>query len=147
MQNESFTVLARNVGGTMRKYVLEDSSLCPGYEFYDIQPGLVTKEELLLRHAGGSDVLTYLVRFLCFFMVWVALCIIIGPCKAVPLDSILPGIADSEGRLDDCAAISCISFCPTFGTIFGVVGAVWVNERPVVGLPWVIVGCLLRGAL
>jgi len=118
----------------MRKFVLEESSLCPGFEFYDIQPGVLSKEEILLRRAGGSDGLTWLTRLGAFMILWVGLCLIAGPGGAVPLASVMPGIAESETKVDDCVAISCISFIPGIAIFFGVVGVVWVNERPKVGI-------------
>lgn len=47
----------------------------------------------------------------------------------------MAGIAESDGKLDDCVAITCLSLVPAVALAFGVVGVVWVNERPQVGIP------------
>lgn len=136
------TVLGNNNQGTIEKWIAPPSWLCSGFTLLDLRMGIFSKDDLFKLLSSEANMLTWILRFVGFALMWFAFCLCFGPLEVAAdcIPCIGPCLGDSIARITCC--ISCL---PATACTLGVAGIVWVAMRPMVGIPCVVAFIAMNG--
>lgn len=136
------TVLGQNNAGEIGKWTASDSWLCSGFKLLALEMGATDVDKFFENMQASSQVLTYILRFVGFIVMWCAFAAMFGPLS-VAADCI-PCVGPYLG--DAIETIACVVSCPpACACALGVIGVVWVVMRPMVGVPLMIIFCCIMG--
>mmetsp|Transcript_92220 Transcript_92220/g.177812 ORF Transcript_92220/g.177812 Transcript_92220/m.177812 type:complete len:463 (-) Transcript_92220:49-1437(-) len=137
------TLLGKNVNGEIKAWTAQDSWLCSGSTLYDLRMGSLSTDELFKALHDESTMLTWLLRFVGFGILWFAFSLFFAPLEV--LADCIPCVGPFLG--DSIEAVACgVSCLPASACCSLVIGIVWVAMRPVVGVPLIIFFCVVTVA-
>lgn len=136
--NTMATLLGKNDNGEVKAWTAPSDWLCKGFSLDDFRMGKKSKEELFKALKEESSALTWVLRLLCFGLLWFAWSRLFGPLEVVA--DCIPFIGPCLGDMVQ-AVVCCISCLPATCCCMFVVAITWVALRPMIGIP-LFLGCI-----
>lgn len=137
------TLLGKNVNGEITAWTAPDSWMCSGSKLQDLRMGSFNKDELFKSLQIESAILTWILRFVGFGILWFAFSLLFAPLEVMA--DCIPCIGPFLG--DSIEAVACgVSCLPATACCSLVVGIVWVAMRPMVGVPLMLFFCVVMVA-
>eukprot|EP01004_Peranema_trichophorum_P003417 NODE_2406_length_1592_cov_49.918312_g2070_i0.p1 GENE.NODE_2406_length_1592_cov_49.918312_g2070_i0~~NODE_2406_length_1592_cov_49.918312_g2070_i0.p1 ORF type:complete len:466 (-),score=71.80 NODE_2406_length_1592_cov_49.918312_g2070_i0:140-1537(-) len=134
----SVSILAKQTSD--RSFTKWESKYGSSYSIYKFSLGIKTSDEMFEELEKQNVVLTWVLRFISFFVIWCGLQMVTGPIALIP--ELIPCVGGFISNV--VGSILCYLNCiVASGLALFFIAIGWLAYRPAIGIPIFIVGVLL----
>lgn len=135
-------VMGQTSQGFIKKGKYGGNWICNMMDVFDLEAAAMTPDAMFEKLASELSMLTWILRFFCFFLLWGAFYCCMSPLVEAP--TIIPCIGEFISDLIACAvtivACGCACLCWMFWT-----GFFFALYRPMIGIPMLLISLGIMG--